>query len=59
MPCFPTFWVVLLAFGISGDMMNEYGSIFELTLNFLFWFLIGTIGAYIFYSIMEYIDGRK
>ena len=39
--------------------MREYDSLYELTLNFMFWFLIGTIAAYIFFTLLEYFDGRK
>ena len=38
--------------------MNEYDSILDLAVNFLTWFLLGTIAAYGFFTLMEYIDGR-
>lgn len=39
--------------------MNEYDSLYELGLNWLFWFLIGTIVAYAIFTLLEYFDGRK
>lgn len=38
--------------------MNEFDSIYELVINWLFWFLLGAIVAYGFFTLLEYIDER-
>jgi hypothetical protein len=40
-------------------MFNEYGNIGEMAINFLIWFLLGTVAAYALFTLLEYIDGRK
>ena len=40
------------------DLITEYDSIYNLLLNWIFWFLLGTLAAYGLFTLLEYIDGR-
>ena len=39
--------------------MNEYESLGELALNWMFWFVVGTFVAYTIFSLLEYLRGRE
>ena len=39
--------------------MNEYETIFQMVLDWLFWFFIGTLSAYAFISVWEYFNGTQ
>lgn len=39
--------------------MDEYVDMYELFFNWLFWFVLGTFSAYILFSFLEYLYGRR
>ena len=39
--------------------MKEFDSLYDLTINYMFWFLLGTMAAYAFFTLLEYIDGQN
>ena len=38
--------------------MNEYESLGELALNWMFWFVVGFSVSYTIFSLLEYLRGR-